>query len=461
MDGIHRDLHRRSPSRPRHENTEALFPSKCNGFGRVVQCGRGAFRLESSASRFSGVKSLLIQAAVVLSVIWMLPPSPSSAAGTTLRMKAGVREEYNDNIFFTSRDKENDVITTGIIGGDFKRETERLTTELGAEFRPFWYFDNEDLNDVNFKADAGVKYRLTPRFTVDAEGSYDIDNRPDRDVDETGLSQATERRDRQRYRGGFLHQLSEKTQIFASGSHESTDYRQGLEDEDYDIWGGSGGIAHQFSAFAKPTIGRITGGYARFEYETSRTDYYFLNLGVTRNLTETLVLSLDAGPSFSDSEFEIRRPVLDPGPPPNILTAIETETDSSWGGSGRLSLVDERDVFRWELAVSHDLAAGAGQGQTVDRTQAEFDIRRRWHWAFMTGLNVRYFLNRSSTDHPELTEIDERTFLVRPMLRFFFTEDFFLEAAYSYTHQDDREQDVTRERSQVFLEFRYVPVLWE
>lgn len=394
---------------------------------------------------------------ILLMVVGILClPGISSAAQTELRTTAGVREEYNDNIFFRADNEESDFITTGILGLDLKAATERLTSAWGAEWQGFYYLDNHDLSDVDHQYDGAVSYLLTPKFSFNVEADYEIDNRPDLNVDETGLSQASERRDSQRYTSGFQYQITERTQLFTSGQYGRDDYENDEQDDDFKTWGGVAGISHRFAAFIKPTIGRLVGGYARYEFPDNQTDYYYMNIGVTRSLTETLELSVDAGPRYAESEFDVRQLVLNPN-----LPATQTETEDTWGGSARIYLKYRTDVTRWEFTAAHDLTGTGGRGQSLERTEANFDINHRWHWAMSTGLTLRYFLNRSDVDDPDLEEVDVSTFRARPRLRYHFTDDLYLEAAYTYTHREDNDDDTTIERNQVFFELRYAPVIWE
>jgi hypothetical protein len=392
----------------------------------------------------------------------LLIGEPVQGASSELKVNAGVREEYNDNIFFSNKNEEDDFITTGIIGLDYKGATERATATLKARVEGQAYLDNSDLSDVNQYYTAGLSVGLTPRLSLIGDGRFEIDNRPDRDVDETGLStQGSEERMRQRYSGGFEYQLSELTRLFATANAGRDDYEGNSDNDDFKTWGGEGGVTRVFSSFQKPTVGRLAFGYSRFDYDDADTDYYYTSMGVSRELSETYTLAVYGGVRYTDTDYDVRRRVLDPGPPPALRTTIETVNDQNWGGNGSASLSFKDDRTRWEIAASHDLTGATSNGQSVKRTKVAFDIYHRWDWALGAGLTARYFINKSEVDDPGLGEVDDRTLYVRPRVRYHFTDDLYLEASYRYTYQDDREDDTHSQRNQAFLELRYAPVIWE
>lgn len=87
---------------------------------------------------------------------------PAQGASNELTMNAGVKEEYNDNIFFDDKEEEDDFITTGILGLDYKGATERVTATLDARVEGQVYLDNSDLSAINQYYTAGLSVGLTP-----------------------------------------------------------------------------------------------------------------------------------------------------------------------------------------------------------------------------------------------------------------------------------------------------------
>ena len=64
-------------------------------------------------------------------------------------LTAGLREEYNSNIFFSADDGVDDLVTTVAAGLTASDRTETLSWFLKAEAAPFFYLDFDELNDVD------------------------------------------------------------------------------------------------------------------------------------------------------------------------------------------------------------------------------------------------------------------------------------------------------------------------
>jgi len=120
-----------------------------------------------------------------------------------------VREEYDDNIFYSSSDKEDDFVTTVAGKLELIERTERLHLNLSGRVAPFWYADNSDLDEVDQDYRGRISYQLTPRTVGRSDGYFIIDHRPDRDIVSTGLAQNVDKRDRYHFGAGVNHMLSE------------------------------------------------------------------------------------------------------------------------------------------------------------------------------------------------------------------------------------------------------------
>ncbi|MGB5896241.1 MAG: hypothetical protein WBG58_18850, partial [Ignavibacteriaceae bacterium] len=92
-----------------------------------------------------------------------------------------VRGEYNDNIFYTVDDTEDDFITTVSAGLELIERTERLDLDLSALLSPFYYADYSILDDVDQNYMGKVSYKINPSFGVNADALYNVSNRRDRD----------------------------------------------------------------------------------------------------------------------------------------------------------------------------------------------------------------------------------------------------------------------------------------
>lgn len=398
----------------------------------------------------------------VLAMALVLAASgPAGANQIDVQALIGTRQEYNDNIFFSSRNQESDVVSTALVGLTLQNRNERLNTRIGGRWEAFHYWRNEDLEDVDQHYDASLDYRFTERLRGNATARYDIDNRPDSQIDETGIRYGTPRLDRQSVTAGVEYQMSEQTTLGLNINYRRDDYEEETT-SDLKNYGAGLSLSRLLASFDKPTFGRLNAGYARYEYDQSQTDYYYLNIGFDRRVSEVWNVALTIGPRYSETEYEITRQELVFVPPFffRIDTVTETERDSNWGGSGRLAIGYQSDHARGTFSLSQDLTSGGQNNQVVNQTEAQFEYAYRWHWAMEAGMDLRYFYNRSVSDNPQFGDVDEQIFSLRPWMRYRFNDDLALQASYRYTYEIDNDDDLTYDRNQVMLELTYRCDLW-
>ena len=147
--------------------------------------------------------------AIVLVTLVFVFPSMSGADEFKLIPSIAVREEYNDNIFYSYHDEVDDWITTVSPGLELIERTEQLDLNLSATVSPIFYADHSDWDDVDQNYGATGAYKITPLLGVNANALYDVSNRPDRDIETTGMVESVDERKRQDYGFGVDYQLTE------------------------------------------------------------------------------------------------------------------------------------------------------------------------------------------------------------------------------------------------------------
>ena len=96
----------------------------------------------------------------------------------------------------------------------------------------------------------------------------------------------------------------------------------------------------------------------------------------------------------------------------------------------------------------------------VNQTVAQLEYAYRWQRDLETGLNLRYFRNRSTGEDPQSREVDQQIFSLRPWFSYQLDDNFSLQASYRYTYEIDRNDDRTFDRNQVTLLLKYNCDLW-
>jgi hypothetical protein len=363
-----------------------------------------------------------------------------------------VRGEYNDNIFYTADNEEDDYITTISAGLELIERTERFDLDLSATVSPFYYTDYSDLDDVDHNYRGTVGYQISPLIGVNADALYDVSNRRDRDVETTGVVLTNDERKRQKYGLGFDYTLTEKAAMALSFGYLQDKWDDANFDrQDFEDYSARLNFTYNLSKWWDSTTGRLNFGVRRYKYElsgieTSDTYKYTGAIGAQHWFSETVNLIVDLGANYTDSDF------LNSG-------VIENNTDS--GGVGQAILEIRGEITRGSIRIAHQITSASGRGTTVNRSDVVLNLRRRFAERSVISIAAGFYNNKSDRGDFSLQEIDENTFFVRPNIRWKFFEDFTLEAGYNFVYEDDLVNNEDRRRSRVYLKVAYGLPLFE
>ena len=350
-----------------------------------------------------------------------------------------LKGEYNDNIFFSENNKEDDFIGTLSPGLEIIERTERLDLNLSGAAHIIEYADNDELSGVDFDTMGLFKFGLTPKLDFRANALYDKTTQPDRDIVADGLVQNDRTRRRQRYGAGLDYTFTEKAAISLDYLYQDDDWSGSDRDtQDLTINSGDMLFTYDLSRTFDSTIGRLNAGYANYDYETSEIDYYFSTIGFLHHFSEIYSIQLDAGARYSDAEFD-----------------DTNQDDQTWGGKGSLKLLYNGEFTQADLTASRDVSYASGRSGSVLRTAFVFDVRHRFLEKLWAGLSTGYYLNKSDQDEFSSEEIDEQTFRIRPRLLWELHRYVTLEGAYSYTYINDDADNTDSQRNLVYLQIKF------
>ena len=367
----------------------------------------------------------------------------------------GVRESYNDNLFFNTRNEIDDYITRIFGGLDLSNRTQRLDLNLSAKADGLLYADNTDLNDVEQFYKAGIGYRFTEAVKLGVNGGYSQDSRPDRDIATTGFVFTGVKRKRWNVGGSANVTLSEvsamsMTYAFEKDTFDKTEYT------DYDFHTANLGYTRDFSKILPRLIGRINAGYAHFSTDDTDVDIWSATLGFSRDITEVFNLLADIGARYAASKFKVTAFV----PFPPFFVPV-TETEYDWGPTGRIVLAYNGETTRSNITAAKEIRPASGNNGTADRTSFLFNIRHRFAEKFSAHLSAEYFLNKADAGKLSRNAIDEETINIRPGLSFEIIDHLVLTASYSFTQVKYKISDTKANRNQVFVQLSYGIPLFE
>ena len=393
---------------------------------------------------------LMLAAAIAL-----LPSQQSRAEDANIVPFVELREEFNDNIFFSVDEPTSDFITTISPGIDFIERTERLNASITGKINRLLYMDNGELDATDLYLLGTAGYRTTPRLGLSTEAGYIEDSRPDRDVDVTGFVQGAEIRKRFYFdlRGDYetseniFNNLSYRLETNNYEDPEFTD--SVINDLEFrHTWFASRWVAN--------TIGRFNLGYTHYKFEEADTYTIAATIGAEWYQSERISLILDIGARFVESQFE--ETVLVPTPPFLLTRDVTTST---WGGIGQLTFVYRGEAFSTSVAFLNDLREAGGRGGTALRTALDITYDHRILEKLRGYAAAGFNINRALEGETAAEDIDERATYFRPSLRYELNEHWQFDLGYNVTWVQDRVDDEEAVRNKIFAQVRYQWPIWD
>ena len=175
---------------------------------------------------------------------------------------------------------------------------------MQASFRRSFTPTTATLDDVDQKYSGNIKYEISPLSKVNANAAYNVSNRPDRDIETTGIVYSNDRRKSQNYGLGFDYDLSDLSAMSLSLGYlrdkwdEITRERQNLKDYRAGL-----NFSRDLSQWWESTTGNARLGFDRFEFETSDSYNYFATIGARHEFSETVNLMFNIGSNYTDADF--------------------------------------------------------------------------------------------------------------------------------------------------------------
>jgi hypothetical protein len=358
----------------------------------------------------------------------------------------GVREEYNDNIFYTVNDTVDDFITTIRLGLGLIERTERLDLNISATVSPFFYADLTDLDDVDQNYWGGGNYQISKLLSVNAHALYNVSNRRNRDIETTGLVLSNDKRNRQEYGLGFDYTLSEKAAMamlvaYLQDKWDSENFsRQNLKDYRAAI-----NFTHNLSELWDSTTGRLNFGFEQYEFVTSDTYNYFGSVGIQHRFRETVNLLIDLGLRYTDATF--------------LTPQLVEDNNKTWGGTGQATLQIQGELTQGSIRIGHLIEPGTGR--TLQRSHLVLNLRRRFTESSAFAITTGVYKNTAEPGEFSSIGIDSDTFFIRPSIRWEFFTNFTLEAGYYFSNVDDHLQDIDKHQNLIYLQVAYGLPLFE
>ena len=374
--------------------------------------------------------------------------------------------EYNDNILLNADNEVSDNIYTIAPKLEVVRHSEKYTVRADGKLEFYRYQDNDVLDDTDQWYNGTLDATPTERWRFGAEAHVSDDNRPDRDIEVTGLVLGNNRRKRINAGTSAQYTFSEMVGggLFLEFNRENFDDPEISDRKDYHA---VLTMTRSLDAWLARTTGRLNLGYSHYEFERqfdrtgnlgffevttliedrSEVDNYSLTAGTESALTEKVNLVVDLGGRYAQSQRELQ--VARTYSPPLITEAPSITDDDydSYGFVGSVAFTYRGERSRSDLLLSHDLQPVSGENATVNRTTVRVSGSMRLLERLHGNLFFQWYQNINDQSDPTQQDIDTQTWNAGGGLRWALNDYFDLAANYVYTIYDDREAGTTAYRN--------------
>jgi len=383
---------------------------------------------------------------LIVLFILLLPIPPAGANELKLVPSLTLKEEYNDNIFFSTSGRQSDFVSTMTPGIELSDRSERLDADILLQLNGILYARTSDLNAVDQDYHGRLGYMLSPRTNISSSARYIVDSQPEREIATTGLViPSPVKRHQQQYSLTLQQALTEKTSAALAYSYEQDDYDNNsfsnLRYHDASLT-----LSHDLDWLMRATKGSVTFDYAHYNSSVnlidslnsdSTVDNYSATVGISRAFTEVWSVQANAGGRYTVSKFHSWEPVIvQPFPPlpffEEFFVPVNTKSHQ-WGWVGQVALSYKGEKTEGSLAFNADVQPASGQTSgTTDRVGLVADMRRRITYELSGAMTVGYYQNKSTPGAIAGQAIDQDTILLTPNLRYEFSKDMYMEASYQY-----------------------------
>jgi hypothetical protein len=311
----------------------------------------------------------------------------------------------------------------------------------------------------------------TERWQFGAEAHISDDNRPDRDIAETGLVLSNIRRKRINVGTSAHYTFSEMIVggLFLEFNRENFDDPETSDRKDYHA---VLSVTRSLEEWLDRTTGRLNLSYSHYEFERefertgiqgifdvttlledrSEVDSYSLTAGTESALTEKLNLIVDLGGRYAPSQRELN---LSRTYSPPLITEAPSRADDTFdtfGFVGNVTFTYRGERSRSDLLLSHDLMPVSGSNATANRTTIRASGSMRLLEKLYGNLFFQWYKNLNDPDDRTQEGIDTQTWNAGGGLRWTLNDYFDLAADYVYTIIDDREAGTTAYRNRATIQ---------
>jgi hypothetical protein len=305
------------------------------------------------------------------------------------------KEEFNDNVFLTSRDRKSDYIMSLAPSLAFSHKTESLDIDLHSGLNWHNYAHSEGIKSTDYQYNAQVANKLTVLDDVGLSATYVRSTRPDSINQTTKLSNSTGS-DHYQYSANIGRALNETTSASLTYSFVKDSYDDSASQANT-VHSTGLAVSKNLSAILPLLKGTLSTNFSRAIYRDSTSDIYSLRAGISRNFTENFTANLSAGGQFIHSDF----------------AAAQEANNDSLRAIGSVSLNYSGEKTLASFLFDRNFSAASGQVGAVETSSFGLTLKQNLSEKTSAQVAASYSINQASSGHISAQSSDDRVINVK------------------------------------------------
>jgi len=375
--------------------------------------------------------------------------------------------QFNDNIYYSSKDKKNDLIVTAAPAMDINLSTERFSLSGATKYSYLRYMGNSDLSRSIEKYNVDATTLFSQRLSLKTKAEYKKDSTQESELTETGVVNELTERYEFLGEGAVVFDISERSGLSLGYNHTSMSYEWGenadrkndglfltvkrmLNDEKSEIslvFSSSTTVSEASSTTTTstqgPVIDLITGEPAIATSNSvsnlkqrNRTKNYGASINLSRNMSEKtkIVAGIGARRTINIQHSKINKHTeieIQDGPIYSTdQSANDDETSNRWGGVFDFEVTYDMKQYYAKVGYSRDMTHDSS-GDPIERDR--FHVNTGKNTSERTSLNFRASLAQTRSESGD-NDAKNTYYYITPSLIYRLTKDATANLWYQYSY---------------------------
>lgn len=377
---------------------------------------------------------------VLVALLLVIPVVRGECAERDIIPALTVKQEYNDNIFFSATDPVGAYMTVLSPDLDLIANTETTRLLLNAGLDAFLYLDSRkrQTTALNHSYKGQLNGSPTSRLDLGTVLSYRVSNQPDQTLEQNGVILNATRRSRQSYSVNAAYALTERMKGTASYALSRDDYNNPSLVATTSHTAGFRFDADMGGSFLEPskTVLDLNGAY--YTNRDVATRNITASAGIIRGWSEVFSTTVLLGGRYTVSDYA------------GTQTSAAVRAEST-GWVGQLQASYTGEVSQVDLSLSRDVSVSSGRSGPSETTSLSVDLRYNVMEDLVFRASAGYQWDLLSFMQSSGGSLQQETMRFSTGLTYRYSKDVTVNTNYAYTGLALSQNGLSVARNVVFV----------